>query len=134
MLNTTVAINTNNGLLFSPGVGGTFDVVPISGGGSLQLADTSGGTVGWSWAATACRRPSAGDRRQRRLDQGGRRQLVLIGSDSYSGGTLVNAGVLQIGSGGTLGSLAGNITNNAALVFNRSGNPTFGGASAAAGT
>ena len=53
--------------------------------------------------------------------------LVLSGSDSYSGGTLVNAGTLQIGSGGTAGSLAGNITNNAVLVFNRSDSPTFGG-------
>ena len=59
--------------------------------------------------------------------------LVLSGSDSYSGGTLVNAGTLQIGSGGTAGSLAGNITNNAALVFNRSDSPTFGGAISGSG-
>ena len=61
------------------------------------------------------------------LTKTGSGNLVLSGSDSYSGGTLVNAGTLQIGSGGTAGSLAGNITNNAALVFNRSDSPTFGG-------
>ena len=53
--------------------------------------------------------------------------LILSGSDDYTGGTIVDAGTLQIGSGGTTGSLAGNITDHATLVFNRSDNPTFGG-------
>ena len=34
---------------------------------------------------------------------------------------------MQIDSGGTTGSLSGNITDNAILVFDRSNNPTFGG-------
>ena len=42
---------------------------------------------------------------------------ILAGSNYYSGGTTIAAGTLQIGSGGTTGSLIGKITNNAALVF-----------------
>ena len=46
--------------------------------------------------------------------------LALTGTGTYAGGTTISAGTLQIGTGGTTGSLTGNITNNAALVFNRS--------------
>jgi phosphatidylinositol-3-phosphatase len=53
--------------------------------------------------------------------------LVLNGLNSYSGGTTITAGTLQVGSGGTSGSLIGNIANIATLVFNRSDNVTFGG-------
>ncbi|QDT71698.1 beta strand repeat-containing protein [Lacipirellula limnantheis] len=45
---------------------------------------------------------------------------VLTSSNSYSGGTTVSAGRLQVGNGGTVGSITGNVTNNATLVFNRS--------------
>ncbi|WP_341992487.1 autotransporter-associated beta strand repeat-containing protein, partial [Azorhizobium sp. AG788] len=53
--------------------------------------------------------------------------LVLAGANTYSGGTTVSAGTLQIGNGGTSGSIVGNITNNASLVFNRSDTVTYGG-------
>jgi autotransporter-associated beta strand protein len=47
--------------------------------------------------------------------------LTLTGDNSYSGITTISAGTLQVGNGGTSGSLGtGNVTNNAALVFNRS--------------
>ena len=42
--------------------------------------------------------------------------VILAGSNSYTGGTLVSAGTLQ----GTTDSLQGNITDNASLVFNQS--------------
>lgn len=46
---------------------------------------------------------------------------ILDGSNTYSGNTTINAGILQMGSGGTTGSLGTSwITNNASLVFNRS--------------
>ncbi|MEI9890231.1 MAG: autotransporter-associated beta strand repeat-containing protein [Caulobacteraceae bacterium] len=37
------------------------------------------------------------------------------------------AGVLQIGNGGTTGSVAGDIVDNARLIFNRSDTVTYGG-------
>jgi len=46
--------------------------------------------------------------------------LTLSGANTYSGATVIQAGTLQLGAGGTSGSVAGNITNNAALTFNYS--------------
>jgi fibronectin-binding autotransporter adhesin len=48
--------------------------------------------------------------------------MILTGNSTYSGATTINAGTLQIGNGGTTGSLnaTSTITNNATLVFNRS--------------
>ena len=46
--------------------------------------------------------------------------LALSGSSSFTGGTTVSAGTLQLGAGGSTGSLgAGNIVNNSWLSFNR---------------
>ena len=52
--------------------------------------------------------------------QAGTGTTVLTGANTYAT-TLVSAGTLQIGSGGTIGTLgSGAVTNNASLVFNRS--------------
>ncbi|MBB4954473.1 outer membrane autotransporter protein [Agrobacterium vitis] len=53
--------------------------------------------------------------------------LILTGDNTYSGGTLISEGTLQIGDGGTTGSIQGNVVNNATLVFNRSGIYDFPG-------
>ncbi len=53
--------------------------------------------------------------------------LILTGTNTYTGGTTINAGTLQIGNGGTTGSIVGNVVNNASLVFNRSDAYTFPG-------
>ncbi|HLP77628.1 MAG TPA: autotransporter-associated beta strand repeat-containing protein, partial [Candidatus Paceibacterota bacterium] len=46
--------------------------------------------------------------------------LILDENNSYRGGTRIAAGAIQVGSGGTRGSLGtGAITNNGGLVFNR---------------
>ena len=54
--------------------------------------------------------------------------LILGGDNTYTGATTISAGTLQIGNGGTTGRLAVSsvITNNAALVFNRSNAITQG--------
>ncbi len=59
--------------------------------------------------------------------------LVLTGDNTYSGGTTVSAGTLQLGSGGTTGSIVGNVTDNATLVFNRADDVTFAGAISGSG-
>nr|MBX2824183.1 autotransporter domain-containing protein [Gammaproteobacteria bacterium] len=51
--------------------------------------------------------------------------LTLTGANTYTGGTTISAGTLQIGNGGTTGSIAGNITNNGTLAVNRSDDLTF---------
>jgi filamentous hemagglutinin family protein len=46
---------------------------------------------------------------------------ILTGNNGYTGTTTINAGTLQIGNGSTTGAIgSGTITDNAALVFNRS--------------
>ncbi len=48
--------------------------------------------------------------------------LILAGANTYQGRTTVAAGTLQIGSGGASGSLgAGDVLNNGALRFSRTG-------------
>ncbi len=59
--------------------------------------------------------------------------LILTADSNYSGGTLIAAGTLQLGSGGVSGSIAGDVIDNATLTFNRSDSVTFGGAISGAG-
>jgi autotransporter-associated beta strand protein len=45
---------------------------------------------------------------------------ALTGTNTYSGLTIITGGILQVGNGGTSGTLgSGNVTNNARLVFHR---------------
>ena len=60
--------------------------------------------------------------------------LILSGDNAYTGGTTISAGTLQIGAGGTSGAIAGDITNDAALVFDRSDVFVFAGDIAGTGT
>ncbi len=61
--------------------------------------------------------------------------LTLAGANSYSGVTTITAGTLQVGNGGTGGTLGtGNVVNNAALVFNRSDVLTVANVISGAGT
>ncbi|MDM0116921.1 autotransporter outer membrane beta-barrel domain-containing protein [Variovorax sp. J22R133] len=61
------------------------------------------------------------------VSQNGTGTTVLTGTNTYTGGTTISAGILQLGNGGTSGSIVGNVTNNAALTFNRADALTFGG-------
>ncbi|WP_395063020.1 autotransporter-associated beta strand repeat-containing protein, partial [Paraburkholderia silvatlantica] len=51
------------------------------------------------------------------VQQTGTGTTVLTGTNTYTGGTTISAGTLQLGNGTTNGSIAGNVTNNASLVF-----------------
>jgi autotransporter-associated beta strand protein len=77
--------------------------------GSITDQTGSGGTGGnaGSWAVN--------------VSGGG--TLTRTGANTYSGGTTVSAGTLQ----GTTTSLQGNITDNAAVVFNQATNGTYAG-------
>jgi autotransporter-associated beta strand protein len=63
------------------------------------------------------------------LSKMGAGTLTLTGNNTQTGGTTVSAGTLQVGNGGTTGSLSGNVSvaNGAALKFNRSDDLIFGG-------
>lgn len=54
------------------------------------------------------------------LTKAGSGTLQVLGTNTYSGGTTVAAGTLRIGSGGTTGSIVGNVVNNGTLLVDRS--------------
>lgn len=57
----------------------------------------------------------------------GGRTITLTGNNTYTGDTTITAGTLQIGNGGTTGSVVGNIVNNGTLAFNRGDALTYAG-------
>ncbi|MGL3820139.1 autotransporter-associated beta strand repeat-containing protein [Sphingopyxis sp. R3-92] len=59
--------------------------------------------------------------------QNGAGTTILTGTNSYSGGTTINAGTLQLGNGGATGSILGNVVNDGLLMFNRSNLVNFAG-------
>ena len=68
------------------------------------------------------------------LTKNGAGTLVLSGNNTYSGGTTINGGTLQIGNGGTTGSVVGNVLNDATLAFNRSDAVTYAGVVSGSGS
>ena len=64
------------------------------------------------------------------LTKSGNGTVTLSGTNTYSGGSLVSAGVLS----GETASLQGNITNNAAVIFNQSANGTYASVLSGSGT
>lgn len=60
------------------------------------------------------------------LGKSGGGTLVLTGNNVYTGGTAVTGGILQLGAGGTTGSVQGNIVNDAQVWFNRADTVTLG--------
>ncbi len=70
------------------------------------------------------------------LVQAGTGTLILTGSNTYSGLTSISAGTLQLGSGGTTGSIGGttSVSDSGVLAFDRSDNISFAPAISGSGS
>jgi autotransporter-associated beta strand protein len=100
---------------------------------SLQGAITNDATVEFAQAASGTYAGSMGG--SGALVKTGTGVLALTGNNTNAGSTTISAGVLQVGDGGTTGSLgAGDITNNASLVVNRADSLSITGAISGTGS
>ena len=91
----------------------------ILNSGSAISIDTNGQSVTF---ATGLGSSNTGG-----LTKTGLGTLTLTASNGYTGGTTISSGTLQVGNGGTTGSINGNVVNNAMLTFNRSDALTYSG-------
>ncbi|MBT2324306.1 autotransporter-associated beta strand repeat-containing protein, partial [Variovorax paradoxus] len=116
---TAGALTINGGILQVTGTGFTSTARAINwgaAGGGFDIADpTNTFTVSQSLTGGGP------------LQKLGAGTLVFTGTNTYTGGTTISAGTLQIGNGGTTGSIAGDVLNNGTLAFNRSDNLSYGG-------
>lgn len=111
----TLDVRLNETIGSLAGTGGTvtssmFSTVTLTHGGN-NTSTTFGGEITGNLALTKV----------------GTGTFTVTGANAYTGTTTISGGTLQIGSGGTTGTLgSGNVVNNASLVFNRSDDFTVG--------
>ena len=110
--------NTNSGTVTISG--GTLQV-GAGGSGSLGGGNiVNNGVLDFNIAGTVTNATISGNGQ---VIVDGSSTVVLPGNNTYSGGTTINSGTLQVGTGGAAGSLSGGqtITDNGLLIFNTTG-------------
>ncbi len=112
--NSTVTVNAANGLAFSPGVG-TFNIAGLSGAGNFSLADTSGGSLTLNVNVNGNNQTtySGSMLGPGALLKTGGGALWLSTTNSFTGGTTVSQGTLDLNYGNTgtnIGTLGGTLS------------------------
>ena len=112
----TVTIGTQGELMIGVGaLGGTIDAPLIVNNGDIvfNLSDS-----------TTLAAPITGSGFVVKTGSG---TVILVGNNTYTGGTFIGGGTLQLGNGGTTGSIIGNVADSGILAFDRSDSYTFSG-------
>ncbi|MFG1465914.1 autotransporter-associated beta strand repeat-containing protein [Xanthobacter sp. DSM 24535] len=129
----TLSVSADNNLGAATGGlafdGGTLENTSAFTTGRAITLNSGGGTLRTTTDLTASGVISGAGA----LTKTGAGTLTLTGANSYTGGTTIGAGTLQIGDGGTSGSITGNVVNNGVLAFNLSNTLTFAGAISGSG-
>ncbi|MDC9607299.1 beta strand repeat-containing protein, partial [Xenorhabdus griffiniae] len=130
----TVQVDNSGGNVTVNGMQFSADGYKITGGSLILENDKTGSAkirVGTGNKSTAGRVATiestlTGSATLETTDDG---TLVLKGENKYTGGTTVTRGVLQIGDGGTQGSISGDVVTGSkgTLAFDRADAVTFGG-------
>ncbi len=110
---------TLDGGIFLAGANNLTFVNPFAINTSGGAIDTGANTLTVSGAITDGNGPGA-------LTKTGTGTLVLTNSNTYTGGTTISAGTLQLGDGGTAGSILGDVLNTGTFAINRSDMFVFG--------
>ena len=119
---------TVNSILDLHGFNGT--IASLSGTGAVLNNDATAAAlaVGNNNASTTFSGVLQDGTSALQLTTSGTGTLTLTGANTYSGGTTISVGTLQVGNGGATGSITGNVTDNGILAFDRSNALTFAGA------
>ncbi|HLB41117.1 MAG TPA: autotransporter-associated beta strand repeat-containing protein, partial [Candidatus Babeliales bacterium] len=142
----------NAATLSYTGATGSFNraITIASGGGTIQSTNASANTLTLTGGVTAngnvtfdttgagpanITLTTAGISGAGNIIKSGSGALTFAADNTYSGTTTISAGTLNIGNGGTAGTLgSGDLTNNSALVFNRSDAVSYSGVISGTGT
>ena len=118
-----------NNLTLDGTTGGVVEINPVDGdlllGGTLTLADNAILKIWGNNGKTVTFNGAIGQTGTSSMVLEQNSTVVLGADNSFSGGITINAGTLRVGNGGTTGTLgSGSVTNNSALIFNRSNDLT----------
>ncbi|HEV7879915.1 autotransporter-associated beta strand repeat-containing protein [Bradyrhizobium sp.] len=103
-------------------------VLDAGAGGQLQLAGLSGtGTINTDNAVVATINAPIVNGSSQSLAKVGGGTLILAAANTYTGGTTISGGTLQLGNGGAGGSIVGDVINNGTFAINHSVAFIFGG-------
>jgi fibronectin-binding autotransporter adhesin len=102
----------------------TGDAISLAAGQQVfRVGD--GSQAGAGYQATIASSLTGGSGGVMKTDLG---TLILTGANTYTGGTTILDGTLQLGAGGASGSIVGDVGNSGSLAFDRSDTMTFTGA------